>query len=41
MREILIKLVRNVIMFIGYYASKQMCFGFLHEIQVPKELEEE
>lgn len=40
MVESLFSFARNIILFIGDLATQQMCFGFLHEIEVPKELED-
>lgn len=40
MAETLIIFARKLFMIVGDLATQQMCFGFLHEIEVPKELQE-
>lgn len=37
----IIAIIRGLFIRIGYYGSAQMCAGFFHEVQVPKELQQE
>ncbi|MER2112038.1 cyclic lactone autoinducer peptide [Solibacillus isronensis] len=34
-----IGIIRNLLVFFGGIGASQMCFGYLHEIPVPEELE--
>lgn len=37
--ETLIRFTINIFMIFGELGASKMCFGFLHEVKVPKELQ--
>ena len=39
--DLIVKLLSKFLMFFGELGSSQMCFGYLHEVEVPKELQED